>query len=122
MWETRSWRFPRKREIPRSWFLGDFPLPSFPPLAWIYETLLAGFDHPAGYFDSPTNSATEPRFIRRTRRSSQARSGQIIKTPAELRRVCSISRQRANHLCFRTGVGVRRVGIGIEVIHDVSLR
>src|SRR5437588_731095 len=62
MWETRSWRFPRKREIPRSWFLGDFPLPSFPPLAWIYETLLAGFDHPAGYFDSPTNSATEPYF------------------------------------------------------------
>src|SRR5438270_4769759 len=60
MWETRSWRFPRKREIPRSWFLGDFPLPSFPPLAWIYETLLAGFDHPAGYFDSPTNSSTEP--------------------------------------------------------------
>src|SRR5437660_8099190 len=63
MWETRSWRFPRKREIPRSWFLGDFPLPSFPPLAWIYETLLAGFDHPAGYFDSPTNSATEPKLL-----------------------------------------------------------
>src|SRR5947209_2417152 len=32
MWETRSLRFPRKREIPRSWFLGDFPLPAFPPL------------------------------------------------------------------------------------------
>ena len=27
----------------------------------VYETLLAGLDHLAGYFDSPTNSATEPK-------------------------------------------------------------
>jgi RHS repeat-associated protein len=62
MWETRSLRFPRKREIPALGSWGDFPLPSFPPLAWIYETLCAGLDHAASYVNSPTNSAIQPDF------------------------------------------------------------
>src|SRR5438128_2353801 len=51
--------FSKEEENPRSWFWG-FSSSGISTAGWIYETLIAGLDHPCS-FDSPTNSAIEPK-------------------------------------------------------------